>query len=162
MRELQLTRSPDDKRRLDLPGVGSVRFENMWGTKLCFSSAGGAEWRIAGRRRGPVEVRDALGTTVATIDGRRATQGDRHVDVITPHQGLLERRPPFVLLEGDRELARVASRVWDEKPIDVTVLDEDFVSREPMLFLVALYAANRIASSRQAAAAASATGIGTP
>jgi hypothetical protein len=96
MRELQLVRSTEDKRRLDLAGVGTVRFENMWG------------------------------------DGRRVVHGDRRVEVTTP-----------------------ASRVWSEKPVDVTVLDEDFVQREPLLFLLALYAANRIASSRQAAAAVS-------
>jgi hypothetical protein len=155
MRELQLVRSTEDKRRLDLAGVGTVRFENMWGTKLCFSTSGGSEWRIAGRHRRAVPVRDAAGTTVATIEGRQVAHGDRRVEVTTPRQGIFERRPPFVLLEGDHELARVASRVWSEKPVDVTVLDEAFVQREPLLFLLALYAANRIASSRQAAAAVS-------
>jgi hypothetical protein len=46
--------------------------------------------------------------------------------------------------------------VWDEKPVDVTILDEDWASRDPLLFLLALYAANLIAQSRLAGAA---TGI---
>jgi hypothetical protein len=31
MRELELTRSPDDKRRLELAGVGILRSEDFWG-----------------------------------------------------------------------------------------------------------------------------------
>jgi hypothetical protein len=153
MRELQLTRSTEDKRRLDLPGVGSVRFENIWGTKLRLTAPGHGEWRVV-RRRGGVTVSDADGMTVAAFTHRGVEHGDVAVEVTTPHQGLLDRRRPFLLLEGDRELARVAPSVWSEKPTAVTVLDEDFAARHPLLFLVALYRAQLVAASRQAAAAA--------
>jgi hypothetical protein len=76
------------------------------------------------------------------------------VDVTTPHQGLLEGRPPFLLLDGDRELARVAPSVWSEKPTAVTILDEDFAARLPLLLPLALYRAQLIARSRMAGAAA--------
>ncbi|HKG03351.1 MAG TPA: hypothetical protein VKB03_09220 [Conexibacter sp.] len=155
MRELQLIRSVDDKRRLDLHGIGSVRFENMWGTKLCLSAPGHVDWHVARRgRRGGTTAIDATGAAVATLDGRRVEHGHRAVDVTTPHQGILDRRPPFVLVEGDRELAKVAPHVWSEKPVDVTITDEDFAAEEPHLLLFALWAANRIAASRQAGAAA--------
>jgi hypothetical protein len=156
MRELQLVRSADDKRRLDLEGVGSVRFENIWGTKLVLTASGGGAWRIAGRgpfRRSSAAT-DALGTTVATMSRRGVEQGDRVVEVTTPHQGLLERRPPFVIVENGRELARVAPRVWDEKPLDVTLLEEEFAANDPLLFLLTLYRAQLVAASRQAGAAA--------
>ena len=66
----------------------------------------------------------------------------------------LDRRPPFLLVEEDRELARVAPSVWSEKPIAVTILDEDFAARHPLPLLLALYRAQLIAASRQAGAAA--------
>ena len=153
VRELQLTRSADDKRRLDLPGVGSLRFENIWGTKLRLTAPGHGEWRVVRRRRG-VTVSDADGMTVAAFTGRGVEHGDVAVEVTTPHQGLLDRRPPFLLLEGDRELARMAPSVWSEKPTAVTLLDEDFAVQHPLLLLLALYRAQLVAASRQAGAAA--------
>jgi hypothetical protein len=153
MRELQLTRSTDDKRRLDLPGVGSLRFENIWGTKLRLTVPGHGEWRIVRRRRG-VTVSDADGMTVAAFTGRGVEQGDVAVEVATPHQGLLDGRPPFLLLEGERELARMAPSVWSEEPTAVTLLDEDFAARHPLLLLLALYRAQLVAASRMAGAAA--------
>jgi hypothetical protein len=158
MRDLQLIRSTDDKRRLDLEGFGSVRFENLWGTKLVIAAPGSGEWRIDGRgpfKRASVAT-DAAGTQVAAFSAGRVEYGDRVVEVAAPQQGLLERRPPFEIVEGTRELARVTPRVWDEKPLDVTLLDEEWASNDPLLFLLALYAANLIAQSRQADAA---TGI---
>ena len=154
MRELQLIRSAEDKRRLDLDGVGSVRFENIWATKLCVSAPGRVDWRIGGRaRRGaPLTATDATGAVVATLVDGRFEHGDRAVAVTTPHQGMFERRPPFVLVEGDREIARVASKVWDEKPVDVTLIDEDFAAEQPQLLLLGLWVACRIAQSRMAGA----------
>ena len=160
MRELQLIRSADDKRRLDLEGVGSVRFENMWGTKLAFSAPALDDLRIDGKgpfRRADVAT-DAAGHTVATLscgrDKGRVECGDRVVDVTGPLRGVLERRHPFEITENARDIARVASRVWDEKPIDVTLIDEEFATRDPLLFLLALYVGNLVAASRSARAAA--------
>jgi hypothetical protein len=155
MRELQLTRSPDDKRRLYLPGVGTVRFENFWGTKLRITAPGHGEWRVVRGRRG-VTVSDANGMEVAAFAGARVEHGDVAVEVRTQPQGLLERRPPFLVFEGDRELARVAPSVWSEKPTAVTVVDEDFAARHPLLLLLALYRAQLIAQSQFAGAAAGA------
>jgi hypothetical protein len=160
VRDLQLVRSPDDKRRLDLAGVGSVRFENMWGTKLVIVAPGSGEWRIDGRgpfRRASV-VTDAGQDVIASFAPGRIEYGGRVVEATTPHQGMLERRPPFQIVEGGRAIARVTPRVWDEKPLDLTVLDEEFVASDPLLFLLALYVANLISVSR--AAGASAGGVG--
>jgi hypothetical protein len=153
MSELQLTRSPDDKRRLDLPGVGSLRFENIWGTKLRLSAPGHGEWRVVRGRRG-ITVSDPDGRSVASVVDTGVEHGDIAIAVTTPHQGLLDRRPPFVLLEGDRELARMEPSVWSEKPTAVTLLDEDFAARHPLLLLLALYRAQLTAQRRMAAVAA--------
>jgi hypothetical protein len=126
---------------------------HIWGTKLRLSAPGHGDWRVARGRGGPT-VTDADGTTVASFAGARIEHGDVAIEVTTPHQGLLERRPPFLLVEGDRELARVAPSVWSEKPIAVTLLDEDFAAQQPLLLLLALYRAQLIAGSRQAGAAA--------
>jgi hypothetical protein len=155
MRELQLIRRPDDKRRLDLDGVGSIRFENLWGTKLVLTATGGEAWRIERRRKArDLTATDGAGAAAATFTPGGIEHADVLVQVATPDRGLLERRPPFVIVERGREIARVAPKVWDEKPLDVTVLDEEFVAGNPLLFLCALYQANLVASSRQAGAAA--------
>jgi hypothetical protein len=153
MRELELIRCPDDKRRLDLAGVGSLRFEDLWGRKLRLSAPGHGEWRVVRSRRG-VTVSDEAGATVATFTDAGVEHDGVAVDVTTPHQGLLDGRPPFLLLEGDRELARIGPLVWREKPTPVTLLDEEFAAREPLLLLLALYRAQLVAQSRMASAAA--------
>jgi hypothetical protein len=155
MRELQLTRSPGDKRQLELPGVGSIRFENRLGTTATIAAAGCGDWHMSrGLFRGPTIATDAAGVTVAQITRSGVESAGRVLVPTTPHQGPLDRRPPFMLVEGERELARIAPHVWNENPLDVTVLDDVFAERDPQLFLFALYAANLIASSRMASAAA--------
>jgi hypothetical protein len=152
---MQLIRRPDDKRCLDLDGVGSIRFENLWGTKLVLTATGGEAWRIERRRKSRgLTATDAAGAAAATFTAGGIEHGDRVLQVTAPKQGLLERRPPFVIVERESAIARVVPRVWDEKPLDVTVLDEELVAGDPLLFLCALYQANLIASSRQASAAA--------
>ena len=130
-----------------------MRFENLWGTKLRITAPGRGDWHVVRRRRG-VTVSDADGTTVAAFTHRGVEHGDVAVEVRTPHQGLLDRRPPFLLIDGDRELARIEPSVWSEKPLAVTILDEDFATRQPLLLLLALYRAQLIAASRHAGAAA--------
>jgi hypothetical protein len=44
--------------------------------------------------------------------------------------------------------------VWSEKPTAVTVVDEDFAARHPLLLLLALYRAQLIAQSHFAGASA--------
>ncbi len=153
MRELQLTRSPDDKRRLDLPGVGSVRFENLWGTKLRITAPGHGEWRVVRSRRG-IAVSDADGMTVAAVVGARVEHGDVAVEVRTQHQGLLERRPAG-------SSGRGRSRAGSRRAVGVEReahrgdrREEDFAARHPLLFLLALYRVQLIAASRMAGAAA--------
>ncbi len=126
------------------------------GTKLVLAADAGGEWGISVRLFGGPgpQATDAAGTVVAALKRGRIEYGGRVVEVTTPHQGLMERRPPFVIVENGREIARVAPKVWDEKPLDVTVLDEEFLARDPLLFLFALYGANGIAGARPAAAAA--------
>lgn len=149
--DLLLLRSPDNKRHLDLAGVGSVEFANRWGTKLVFTSTSDVEWRIdgSGPFRRSSEATDVAGAVVAAFTSRGIEHAGRVIDVKTTDQGLFERRPPFLIREGERDLVRVAARVWDEKPIDVTVLDERFAVDDPLLLLFALYGANLIAVKRQ-------------
>jgi hypothetical protein len=160
MRELQLTRNPGDTRQLELAGVGTMRFGNRLGTKATIAAPGRGDWFMQrGLFRGPATAHDVAGATVAQVTGSgRVESAGRLLLATTPHQGLLERRPPFLLLEGEHELARVAPTVWSEKPLDVTILDEAFAERDPQLLLFTLYAANLVASARMASAAAAAAG----
>jgi len=103
---------------------------------------------------GAVTITDPAGSTVATMDGDGVEHGGRTVRVTTPDPvGLFAGYPPFLLLEGGREIARIDPRVWDEKPVAVTLLDEAFAQQEPQLLLLAFYAANLVASGRSARAA---------
>ncbi len=156
MLDLQLVRSPDNKRHLDLAGVGGVEFTNRWGTKLVFTSTSGVQWRIdgSGPFRRSSEATDVAGVAVAAFTRQGIEHAGRVIDITTTDQGLFERRPPLLIREGEHDLVRVAARVWDEKPIDVTVLDERFAADEPLLLLFALFGANLVAAKRQARAAA--------
>jgi hypothetical protein len=69
-------------------------------------------------------------------------------------RGCSSAAPAVLLLEGDRELARVAPSVWSEKPTAVTILDENFAARHPLLLLLALYRPQLAAQSHMAGAAA--------
>ena len=159
MRETALVRDPEDARHLDLEGVGTVRFTDRLGRQLELSAPGRDPWRI--RRpmfRGKTTITDSSGTTVATMAGDGVEHGGRAVRVATPEtEGLFAKSPPFLLVEGERELARIDPRVWDEKPVAVTLLDEAFAAEEPQLLLLGSYCANLIASSRMARSMASAT-----
>jgi hypothetical protein len=151
VRELHLIRASDDKRRVDLEGVGSVRFTNMWGTKLTISAAGHGEWHLARSRRG-TSITDTAGVAVAQITAAGVVHDGRVIEVTSPHQGMLERRPPFVISENGREIATAAPQIWSEKPLAVTIIDDAFATAEPLLFLLALYRAQLIAASRFASA----------
>lgn len=160
MRETALIRDSGDKRRLDLEGVGTVRFTDRLGRQLEISAPGRDPWRVKRPMfRGATTITDPAGATVATLVEGGVEHGGRTVRVTTPDtEGLFARYPPFLLLEGDRELARIDPRVWDEKPVAVTLLDETFAAEEPQLLLLGLYRANLIASSRMAGAMATAAG----
>src|SRR4051812_26576381 len=76
MRELQLTRTPGDRRAYALEDVGTLRLEG-WFARRATIDAGGRSWSVA--RRGVltavIEAHDASGTTAGTYRGRGLRRG---------------------------------------------------------------------------------------
>ena len=160
MRELTLTRDPEDKRRCDVPGLGTVRFLNRWGNKVELSAPGHPSLHLSGKvmLRDVTQITDQLGTGIGTFttSTRTLELGTRTLHVVKPKEGLTSGPRPVELSEDGRVLARYAPYAWDgRKPITVELVDEEFAAAEPLLVLLGLYGALQYAINRSAAAAAS-------
>jgi hypothetical protein len=117
MADLELTRTPEDRRRYTLDGVGTVR-HNGFLSRTATAEANGRTWQFAGRgfwRRGVI-ARDAAGTIVGEFEPRGMRRGgrvrwaDREL-TLRPASAWRDcvRRAPgrdrYALADGERELA---------------------------------------------------------
>jgi len=111
MADLELTRTPEDRRRYALDGVGTVR-RNGFLSRTATAEANGRTWQFAGRgfwRRGVI-ARDAAGTIVGEFEPRGMRRGgrvrwaDREL-ALRPASAWRDR---YALADGERELAPVA------------------------------------------------------
>ena len=161
MRELTLIRDPQDKRRLDLAGIGTIRFTSKWGNKVTLSAPGHGDLHLRGRLmlRDVTHISDQIGTELGTFTAsKRAIElGARTLHVSKPKEGWTGGPQPVELIEDERVLARYAPWAWDgRRPITVEILDEEFAGAEPLLVLLGLYGTVQYAIVRSASAAASA------
>ncbi len=157
MLELTLTRDAQDKRRNDLPGVGTVRFLSAFAHKTLLSAPGHGDWRLSGRLmlRDVTRITDQAGIEIGTFTrSKRAIElGHRTLLVWTPKESLTSGPQPVELIEDERVLARYAPWVWDgRRPITVTILDEELARAEPLVVLLGLYGALQYAIMRSARA----------
>jgi hypothetical protein len=156
--EVLLTRDPADRRRNDLPGIGTVQFTSAWGNKAVLSAPGHPEWHLRGRLmfRDVTHVADQTGIELGTFTrSKRAIEvGGRTLVVRMPKESLTSGPKPVELLEDERMLARYAPWAWDgERPVTVTLLDEEFARAEPLMVLLGLYGTLQYAIMRSAKAA---------
>jgi hypothetical protein len=160
---LDLTRSPDDRRRYLLDGVGALRLEGRLARSATAEAATGT-WRLGlqGFWRRHVVATDQTGAVegeFAPRDIRRGGAlrwGEREL-TLHPVSALRER---YALAEDGRELARIDGRSWGRRPVTVTLPERDAV--EPGLLLFACFVVRHLArnadSSSSASTSAAATG----
>jgi hypothetical protein len=157
MIDLELTRSPEDRRLYTLAGIGTLRLEG-WASRRATAQAGSDSWRIA--RRGfwqrAIEAADAAGTAVGSFEPRTLQRGgtvrwdDREL-TLRPASMWRER---YALASGDRELAILDGKGWGRRPVRVSV--EDPAGIEPGLLLFAAFVVRSLAEDAGAAAGAGA------
>jgi hypothetical protein len=148
MTELELTRSPEDRRLYRLEGIGTVRSEGLLGRGAA-AEAKGRSWQF--NRRGfwqrVMEATDAAGTVVGEFvprDIRRGgvlRWGGRELTV-QPVSVLRER---YVLSEGDRDLVLLDGKGWGRRPVKITLADPGAI--DPGLLLFAAFVVHQLAAS---------------
>jgi hypothetical protein len=158
MIDLELTRSPEDRRLYVLQGIGTLRLEG-WASRRATAQTGSDSWRIA--RRGfwqrVIEAADAAGTAVGAFEPRTLHRGgtvrwdDREL-ALRPASMWRER---YALTSGDRELAILDGKGWGKRPVRVTV--EDPAELEPGLLLFAAFVVRSLAEDAGTAAAGAST-----
>jgi len=91
MADLELKRTPGDRRLYALEGVGTLRLEGF-ASRTATAEAGGGSWRIARRRfwQRVIQATDAAGTPVGEFEPRdsgvhSATPSSSSVPAPIPH-----------------------------------------------------------------------------
>jgi hypothetical protein len=164
MANLELQRSPDDRRLYTLGEIGTLRLGGFFSSSAV-AEANGTSWRIA--RRGfwqrRLEATDAAGSTAGSFEtsllrrGGILHWGNRELQLV-PASNWRER---YALLDGEDELAFFDAKSWGKRPVKVDVDDE--ASADPGLLLFATFVVRGLANDRAdtaAGAGASTAAIG--
>jgi hypothetical protein len=162
MTDLELTRTPGDRRLYSLDGVGTLRLQGVF-SRAVTAEAVGASWRFArtGFWRRRVVAVDATGAAVGEFEPRGLRRGgtvrwERQELTLRPASRWRER---YALANGDHELAVFDGKGWGRRPVKVTVEDPSAV--EPGLLLFAAFVVRGLAEDAQGAAAAGASTAAT-
>ena len=157
MADLELTRTPGDRRLYTLEGVGTLRLQGF-ASRSATAEASGRSWRIA--RRGfwqwRIEAKDTAGTTVGKFEPGGLRRGgtlrwDGREFALRPASGWRER---YALGDCERALAVLDGKGWGRQPVKVIVDDSDTV--EPGLLLFAAFVVRGLAENASSAAGAAA------
>jgi len=155
MADLELKRTPGDRRLYALEGVGTLRLKGF-APRAATAQAGGRSWRIAHRRLWQ-QVIQAADEPRGLRRGGTLRWAGREL-TLRPASRWRER---YALAEGDRELAVLDGKGWGRRPVKVTVDDPGAV--EPGLLLFAAFVVRGLAEDAggAAGAGAGATASGT-
>jgi hypothetical protein len=154
MADLELTRSPDDRRLYVLDGVGTLRLEG-WASRRATAEAGADAWGFARNgfwQRGMVAT-DAAGTTAGSFEPRTMRRGGavRWAGRELTLRPASTWRQRYALADGDRELVILDGKGWGRRPVKVSV--EDPGAMEPGLLLFAAFVVRGLADDAASAAA---------
>jgi hypothetical protein len=156
MPDLDLTRTPDDRRTYAIEGVGSIRLGGPFSRAATATGATGAEWSFdrPSLWRRAIEATDAAGTVVGSFDPRAIRRGG----ALTWRGRELELRPAsawrerYALADGGRELALLDGKGWGKRPVKITVEDPGAIDAGLLLF--AVFLVRRLAEDAATAASA--------
>jgi hypothetical protein len=154
MADLELTRTPDDRRLYALEGVGTLRLEG-WSSRRATAEAGTDSWRIArsGFWQRAIEAVDAAGMTVGSFEPNTLRRGgtvrwEARELTLRPASVWRER---YALADDERELVVLDGKGWGRRPVKVSV--EDPAAIEPGLLLFAAFVVRGLAEDAGAAGA---------
>src|SRR6476620_8571571 len=130
MAELELTRSRGDRRRYEVAGVGTLRFEGTFARRAT-AEAGAETWSFDRRGvfRTTIEASDAAGTAVGSFAPRTLGRGGAirwgdHDLELRPASMWTER---YALADDERELAVLDAKSWGKRPVRITIEEIDLV-----------------------------------
>jgi hypothetical protein len=157
MAELQLTRTPGDRKVYALDGVGTLRLRG-WASRAATAEAGERSWDLSrsGIFRTTVTASDAEGSPVGDFRahgfkrGGTLRWGGRELR-LGPASMWRER---YALTDGDRELAVLEGKGWGKRPVKVTV--DDAAAIDPGLLLFTAFVVRGLAEDAGAAAGSTA------
>lgn len=162
MAELELQRTPGDRRLYALEDIGTLRFEGIASRKAT-AIAGADRWRFA--RRGfwqrAIQATDATGAAVGEFEQRGLRRGGtlRWAGLELTLRPASQWRERYALADGDRELAVLDGKGWGRRPVKVTVDEPGSV--EPGLLLFAVFVVRGLAEDASGAAGAGAGAAAT-
>ena len=162
MADLELKRTPHNRRLYALEGVGTLRLQGL-ASRTAIADAGDTSWRIA--RRGfwqrRIDAADAAGRVVGEFEPRSLRRGGavRWADCEFELRPASSRRERYALADHDRELAVLDGKGWGRRPVKVTV--DDPAAVEPGLLLFATFIVRGLAEDAGSAAAGGATTAAT-
>jgi hypothetical protein len=159
MTELELTRTPEDRRLYALKGFGTLRLAGFW-ARAAVAASGSRTWQLAGTGfwRRTIHATDESGTVVGIFEPRTLKRGgtlrwgDREY-VLQPSSAWRER---YVLADDEHELALLDGKGWGKRPVRITLTDPDI---EPGMLLFATFVVRGLAED--ASSAASGAGAST-
>jgi len=162
MTELELTRTPGDRRLYAVDGVGTLRLEGIWGRRAT-AEAAQTSWHIvsSGVWKRTLRATDAMGRVAGEFKpssrrrGGPLRWGDREFTL----RAASAWRERYALAEGDRELAILDGKGWGKQPVSITV--DDVAELEPGLLLFATFVVRQLAEDASAAAGTTASGAVT-
>jgi hypothetical protein len=164
MPELELTRTPGDRKLYELTGVGRLRLRGWAGrAATAETSAGDRSWEIARRGlfKALVEATDATGTPVGSYEPRTfrrggtvTWQGDggagaRGEYLLRPASAWKERYALASTTAPDHELALIEGKGWGKRPVLVDV--PTLATLPPGLLLFTVYVVRTLAEDTGAA-----------
>lgn len=165
MPDLELTRTPDDRRRFRLDGVGALYLRGWTGRSASAETeSGDRSWELSSRGvvSRVIEASDAAGTLVGAYEPRTFRRGgtltwQSREYGLRPASAWKER---YALTDpaSDAELAIVEGKGWGKRPVKVTVADPSALP--PGLLLFAVYVVRALAEDAQSAAGAGAAAAG--
>jgi hypothetical protein len=148
--ELELTRSPNDRRLYEVEGVGTLRSAGFPSRRATAETADGV-WSF-NRRFWKTEMTaiDVDGAEVGSFSRGKTRRGGslrwrgRELE-LRPASKWKER---YALADGDRELATFEAKGWGKRPVRILVDEPSQVDSGLLLF--AAYSANQLAEDAAA------------
>jgi hypothetical protein len=146
MTELELTRTPGDRRRYALEDIGTIHLEGLF-ARSANAEAGSDHWQFvrSGFWQRVMQATDAAGNVVGEFRPRDLRRGGtlewagREL-TLRPASSWRER---YALADGDEELVILDGKSWGRRPVSVSIPDGQAV--EPGLLLFACFVVRQLA-----------------
>lgn len=146
MTELELIRTPGDRRRYALEDIGTIHLEGLF-ARSANAEAGSDHWQFvrSGFWQRVIQATDATGNVVGEFRPRDLRRGGtlewagRELR-LRPASSWRER---YALADGDEELVILDGKSWGRRPVSVSIPDGQAV--EPGLLLFACFVVRQLA-----------------